>query len=135
MRRNHALSITALAAFASGAVAQPYAIDWHTVDAGGGVSLGGQFEVSGTIGQHDAGNALIGGSIELTGGFWAGAGGGGCNAADLAPPAGVLNFTDVIAFLTAFGNMESPADLAPPFGVYDFTDVIAFLTAFGAGCP
>lgn len=27
------------------------------------------------------------------------------------------------------------ADLAPPFGTLDFSDVIAYLTAFGAGCP
>ena len=27
------------------------------------------------------------------------------------------------------------ADLAPPFGQLDFSDVIAFLGAFGAGCP
>ncbi len=27
------------------------------------------------------------------------------------------------------------ADLAPPFGVLDFTDVLEFLTQFGMGCP
>ena len=27
------------------------------------------------------------------------------------------------------------ADLAMPFGVLDFSDVVAFLGAFGAGCP
>jgi len=59
----------------------------------------------------------------------------GCNAADLAVPYGDLDFSDVIAFLTAFGSMQPAADLAPPFGTYDFSDVIAFLTAFGAGCP
>jgi hypothetical protein len=31
--------------------------------------------------------------------------------------------------------MGSAADLAPPVGVFDFTDVITFLGAFGAGCP
>ncbi len=61
--------------------------------------------------------------------------GGGCNDADLAEPFGTLDFSDVIAFLTAFGSMDSAADLAAPFGVYDFSDVIAFLGAFGAGCP
>jgi len=59
----------------------------------------------------------------------------GCNPADLAPPLGTLDFSDVIAFLTAFGTMDPAADLAPPFGSFDFSDVIAFLTAFGAGCP
>ncbi len=61
--------------------------------------------------------------------------GGGCNDADLAEPFGALDFSDVIAFLTAFGGMQPPADLAEPIGVFDFSDVIAFLTAFGAGCP
>ncbi|MEZ6243315.1 MAG: family 16 glycosylhydrolase [Phycisphaerales bacterium] len=59
----------------------------------------------------------------------------GCNIADVAPPFGTLDFSDVIAFLTAFGATEASADLAPPLGVLDFSDVIAFLTAFGGGCP
>ncbi|MEZ6244200.1 MAG: GC-type dockerin domain-anchored protein [Phycisphaerales bacterium] len=57
----------------------------------------------------------------------------GCPA-DLAPPFGVFDFSDVLAFITAFGSMDPGADLAPPAGVYDFTDVLAFLTAFGDGC-
>ncbi len=55
--------------------------------------------------------------------------------ADLAEPFGSLDFSDVAAFLTAFGTMSGEADLAAPFGVFDFSDVGAFLTAFGAGCP
>lgn len=58
-----------------------------------------------------------------------------CNEADLAEPLGVLDFSDVIAFLAAFGAMDPDADLAAPFGTYDFSDVVAFLSAFGAGCP
>jgi hypothetical protein len=57
-------------------------------------------------------------------------------AADFASPAdGVANFTDVLAFLTAFGEGAESADLAEPFGSIDFTDVLAFLSVFGAGCP
>ncbi len=55
--------------------------------------------------------------------------------ADLAEPEGVLDFSDVIAFLTAFGSMSAEADLALPAGVYDFSDVLAFLNAFASGCP
>ncbi|MEZ6241599.1 MAG: GC-type dockerin domain-anchored protein [Phycisphaerales bacterium] len=55
--------------------------------------------------------------------------------ADLAPPFGTLDFSDILAYLTAFGAMDPAADLAPPSGVFDFSDVLAFLTAFGAGCP
>ncbi len=60
---------------------------------------------------------------------------GGCNGADLAEPFGTLDFSDVIAFLSAFGAMGAPADLAEPFGAWDFSDVTAFLGLFGGGCP
>ncbi len=60
---------------------------------------------------------------------------GGCNAADLAAPFGTLDFSDVVAFLGAFGAMDPAADLAAPFGTWDFSDVVTFLGAFGAGCP
>lgn len=53
---------------ASQASAQ-FAIDWFTVDGGGGASTGGVYEVRGTIGQPDAGESS-GGNFTLTGGFW-----------------------------------------------------------------
>lgn len=59
----------------------------------------------------------------------------GCSASDLAEPFGSLDFSDVVAFLTAFASGEASADLAPPAGVWDFSDVITFLALFGAGCP
>lgn len=49
--------------------AQSYAIDWWTVDGGGGISSGGSHILSGTIGQPDAG-VMSGGGYALTGGFW-----------------------------------------------------------------
>jgi hypothetical protein len=52
------------------AVAQ-YAIDWHTIDGGGGSSTGGVYSVSGTIGQPDAGVVMTNGQYSVTGGFWA----------------------------------------------------------------
>jgi len=58
-----------------------------------------------------------------------------CNEADLAEPFGALDFSDVVAFLAAFGASEAEADLAEPFGTFDFSDVVAFLGAFSAGCP
>ncbi len=60
---------------------------------------------------------------------------GACNVADLDEPFGELDFSDVLAFLVAFGSMAPEADLAEPIGVFDFSDVLAFLSAFGAGCP
>jgi hypothetical protein len=50
--------------------AQSYSIDWHKIAAGGGTSTGGVYQVSGTIGQHDAGTAMTGGNFSLTGGYW-----------------------------------------------------------------
>jgi hypothetical protein len=50
--------------------AQPYSIDWHKIAGGGGTSTNGQFTLSGTIGQSDAGAAMSGGQYSVTGGFW-----------------------------------------------------------------
>jgi hypothetical protein len=51
------------------ALAQPYTIDWSTIDGGGGTSTGGSFSLSGSIGQPDAGTSS-GGPFTLQGGFW-----------------------------------------------------------------
>ena len=50
--------------------AQSYSIDWYKVSGGGGTSTNGQYAVTGTIGQPDAGGAMTGGNYSLTGGFW-----------------------------------------------------------------
>ena len=50
---------------------QNYSIDWYKVSGGGGTSTGGVYFVSGTIGQHDAGGPMSGGSYSMAGGFWA----------------------------------------------------------------
>ena len=64
------LAAVALALSASSASAQTYSIDWYKIAGGGGTSSNGQFTVSGTIGQHDAGGPMVGGNFSLTGGFW-----------------------------------------------------------------
>jgi hypothetical protein len=65
-------SILALAAtlLLAAPAAAEYRIDWYTIDSGGGTSSGGSYQLSGTIGQPDAGRAS-GGDFELVGGFWA----------------------------------------------------------------
>jgi len=68
MKTKMLLCVTAMFLIASSR-AQNYAIDWFTLDGGGGTSAGGVFSVRGTIGQPDAG-ALSGGNVSLTGGFW-----------------------------------------------------------------
>jgi hypothetical protein len=56
-----------------GTLAQPFAVDWYTIDGGGGISSGGTYTLHGTIGQPDAGtSALRGGNFTLEGGFWPG---------------------------------------------------------------
>lgn len=51
-------------------LAQEFDLSRHTIDGGGVMrSTGGAFELSGTIGQPDAG-AMTGGAFSLTGGFW-----------------------------------------------------------------
>jgi hypothetical protein len=52
------------------AAGQSYSIDWSKISGGGGTSTNGQYSLSGTIGQPDAGGAMTGGSYSLTGGFW-----------------------------------------------------------------
>ncbi|MDF1808639.1 MAG: matrixin family metalloprotease [Phycisphaerales bacterium] len=47
---------------------------------------------------------------------------------------GQLNFFDVSAYLTAFGNMDNVADFNGD-GQFNFFDVSAFLSEFSAGCP
>ncbi len=54
---------------------------------------------------------------------------------EMAPPAGVLDFFDVSAFLSAFAAHDPEADFAAPYGTFDFFDVFVFLGAFSAGCP
>jgi hypothetical protein len=46
-----------------------YAIDWFTLDGGGGQSSGGAYTLNGTIGQPDAATSN-GGAYTLHGGFW-----------------------------------------------------------------
>jgi hypothetical protein len=121
------------AALASQANGQVFEINWFTIDGGGGMfTSGGSFELSGTIGQPDAGT-LSGGAFELSGGFWP--------AVLLSPPCvadfnsdGVLDFFDVQMFLGLFAAHDPAADLNNDT-LYDFFDVQAFLNFYAAGCP
>jgi hypothetical protein len=65
-----ALLLSTLIFQPSTASGQQYSINWFKVAGGGGTSAGGTYQVSGTIGQHDAGGPMTGGNYSLTGGFW-----------------------------------------------------------------
>ena len=50
-----------------------YDLTWSTLDGGGGTSAGGNYSLSGTLGQFDAGTltgSADGKSYTLAGGFW-----------------------------------------------------------------
>lgn len=58
----------AMAQFSGG----DFEITKSSVDNGGGVSAGGEFSLTGTIGQPDANRQISsGGGFSLAGGFWA----------------------------------------------------------------
>jgi hypothetical protein len=72
MRHLFAFTMTFLILVISAAGAKAeYAIEWSTIDGGGGQSTGGQYVLMGTIGQPDAAYSA-GGPYELLGGFWPG---------------------------------------------------------------
>ncbi len=52
----------------------PFDLSWWTVDGGGGDSSSGNYALSGTVGQADAGASLAGGDYAVNGGFWAAGG-------------------------------------------------------------
>jgi hypothetical protein len=43
---------------------------WYKIGGGGGTSGGGTYQLSGTIGQAEAGATMSGGIYSFTGGFW-----------------------------------------------------------------
>lgn len=116
--------------------ADDYDLDWYTVDGGGEMrSTGGRFELSGTIGQPDAG--WMGSEpYTLRGGFWA------------VPPCwcmsdvnndGLRNGRDIEDFIRcvlASGSNCACADLVTD-GAVDMEDVAAFVDDLLAGgtCP
>ncbi len=102
------LAILCSSALAS---AQDFDLSWHTIDGGGEMFCnGGNFELSGTIGQPDAG-AMTGGDFELVGGFWAAAGGDSppCDPCDMNCD-GDVNAIDIEPFLDLLFGGGEPCD-------------------------
>ncbi len=121
-------TIFAISLLASRAAAHEYQITWYTIDGGGGTSAGGSFELTGTIGQHDASAARVGGTYSHRGGFWT----------DVNCPADfnldhAVNSQDFFDFLTAFFGTKSNADFNDD-GVVNSQDFFDFLAAFFDGC-
>jgi hypothetical protein len=118
-------------------------LSWNTIDGGGGTStdIASGFELSGTIGQPDAGGPMVGGGFELVGGFWPGAGPEPVDTcpADIAPSPngnGIVNVDDLLAIISAWGPCASgdcPADLNGDLMV-NVDDLLAVINAWGT-CP
>jgi len=103
--------------------AGPYEISWYTIDSGGGTSTGGQYTLTGTIGQPDAGWS-IGGIYELLGGFRPGG------------PLCVVGFDDFARF--ADGWLETGSDLAGDLDAdndVDLDDLSRFVDEWLSYCP
>lgn len=68
--KTNTYSILIVGLAATTAIGQVFDLSWNSIDSGGVIrSTGGNFELSGTIGQPDAG-AMAGGRFQLNGGFW-----------------------------------------------------------------
>jgi hypothetical protein len=100
-----------------------YNISWHTIDGGGGQSAGGQYILTGTIGQPDAGYSASG-NYELLGGFWPG------------DPLCMVDFKQFAKFAEYWlgngGNL--PADLDGN-GIVNLYDLKLFVDVWLCYCP
>ena len=114
------------------------AIDWHTIDGGGEMTMtGGTLELSGTLGQADAGAAMTGGALSLSGGFWVVAGGpcsGRCG--DLDGSGGNVTLVDFASFALCFnkGLVANPQCVCSDLdgdGSVNLVDFATFSLAFG----
>jgi len=134
--RNTLLS-TALCLVPSIARAQ-FAIDWYTIDNnGGGQSSSGEFSITGTIAQHDAGSPAAAGNFEVAGGFWVSAAAPcylNCDGSSAAPH---LNANDFICFLTRYAANDPYAncDESTTAPLLNANDFICFMTRYVGGCP
>ncbi len=116
-----------------------FEIDWHTIDGGGAMrATGGIYELSGTIGQHDAGTTVMtGGVYELNGGFWAGV--PVCTCLSDINHDGERDGRDVEYFLDCIlttGTNCACADVDPN-SVVDMNDLEIFISDLleGETCP
>ena len=123
-------------------MADDFSVDWWTVDGGGDMwTSGGDFELSGTIGQADASELVMtGGDYELTAGFWAGVpayqlGDLNCdglvNAFDIDPF--VLALTDPGAYEAAYPDCDRMLADCNGDGVVNAFDIDPFVLILTGG--
>jgi hypothetical protein len=111
-----------------------YLLIWSTLDGGGGLLSGGDYELVATIGQPEGATVLTGDDVELIGGYWVVA----------APPErvpclpdfnldGFVDFFDYDEFVGSFESGAVKADFNRD-GFIDFFDYDGFVGAFEQGC-
>jgi hypothetical protein len=118
--------------------AQVFDLSWNTVDAGGGLLISASYELSGTIGQPDAGSfsaPLTGGSFELVGGFWPVAAAPPSNPGDVDGD-GDVDLEDLTRLLSAFGTCTGDPAYVPEAdfdrtGCVELADLTTLLARFG----
>ena len=123
-------------------VADDFSLDWWTIDNGGEMFTtgGDDFELSGTIGQPDAGPVMTGDVFELTGGFWAGAVEAEFCFGDIEPFGGDgdVDLADLAQLLANYGTPSGATywdgDLDGD-GDVDLADLAALLAVYGTTCP
>lgn len=130
------VGLVAAAVVADGIAGGTYDLSWNTIDGGGGISTGGTYALTGTIGQPDANSVtLTGGTYALNGGFWPGA-----TSVDLCPTDidndNSVSINDLLAVINTWGSCPLPcpprcaADISPPatgdcaVNINDLLDVI-----------
>lgn len=115
-----AVSLVSVVSAASGG---QYILDWNSIDGGGRTSSGGQYTLTGTIGQPDAGY-LYGGQFDLEGGFQTG--GALC----------FVNLEDFAKFAEYWlvSGSGLPADLYPD-GIIDSDDLAELAYLWLRTCP
>jgi hypothetical protein len=100
-----------------------YNISQYTIDGGGGTSAGGQYELTGTIGQPDAAYSESG-RYEVLGGFWPGG------------PLCFVDFKDFARFAELW--LETGTGLAADLyedNIVDLLDLKLFVDEWLCTCP
>ncbi|MFQ5805245.1 MAG: hypothetical protein ACE5I3_02205 [Phycisphaerae bacterium] len=118
------------------ALGQDFDLSWYTVDGGGEMfTTGGDFELSGTIGQPDANVVVMtGGDFELTGGFWPGVAEFCFGDFDSDGQVGLSDLAQLLSnYGTTSGMTYEDGDLDGD-GDVDLADLAALLAVYGSTC-
>jgi hypothetical protein len=133
--------LVALVGLGAGALGD-FTLDWWTIAGGGDTWItGGDFELSGTLGQPAVGAAMTGGNFALSGGFWSGVV-AGPTPGDLNCD-GVVNFDDIDPFVLALSDPNGYEQQYPDCnilagdcnddGYVDFGDINPFVAILSGG--